>query len=65
MAIKAGACPIERSAFVGVTNQRIYTSNMKAVANMLLAMPLSHPDRALLPLYSACPSSPPLGFFNR
>jgi hypothetical protein len=64
MAIKAGACPIERSAFVRVTNQRIYTSNMKAVANMLLANAPLAPGPQLA-AHNACPSAPPLGCSNR
>ena len=60
MAIKAGACPIERSAFVRVTNQRIYTSNMKAVANMLLANAPFAPGPRLLPLTMLAPVRRPL-----
>ena len=60
MAIKAGACPIERSAFVRVTNQRIYTSNMKAVANMLLANAPIAPGPRLLPLTMLAPVRRPL-----
>jgi hypothetical protein len=60
MAIKAGACPIERSAFVRVTNQRIYTSNMKAVANMILANAPFAPGPRLLPLTMLAPVRRPL-----
>jgi hypothetical protein len=60
MAIKAGACPIERSAFVRITNQRIYTSNMKAVANMLLANAPIAPGPRLLPLTMLAPVRRPL-----
>jgi hypothetical protein len=60
MAIKAGASPIERSAFVRVTNQRIYTSNMKAVANMLLANAPFAPGPRLLPLAILAPMRHPL-----
>jgi hypothetical protein len=60
MAIKAGACPIERSAFVRVTNQRIYTSNMKAVANMILANAPFAPGPRLLPLTMLAPVRRPM-----
>ncbi len=60
MAVKAGACPIERSAFVRVTNQRIYTSNMKAVANLILANAPFAPGPRLLPLTMLAPVRRPL-----
>jgi len=60
MAIKAGSCPIERSAFVRVTSQRLYTSNMKSVANMLLANAPFAPGPRLLPLTMLAPVRRPL-----
>jgi hypothetical protein len=60
MAIKAGSCPIERSAFVRVTSQRLYTSNMKSVANMILANAPFAPGPRLLPLTMLAPVRRPL-----
>jgi hypothetical protein len=60
MAIKAGSCPIERSAFVRVTSQRLYTSNMKSVANMMLANAPFAPGPRLLPLTMLAPVRRPL-----
>jgi len=50
MSTYAGACPIERSAFVRNTSQRLYTSNMRAVANLLLKNAPFSPGHCLLPL---------------
>jgi hypothetical protein len=60
MATNAGACPIERSAFVRITCQRIYTSNMKAVANMILANAPIAPGPRLLPLTMLAPIRRPM-----
>ena len=60
MATKAGSCPIERSAFVRITSQRLYTSNMKAVANMILANAPFAPGPRLLPLTMLAPVHRPM-----
>ena len=67
MSTYAGACPIERSAFVRNTSQRLYTSNMKAVANLLLKNAPFSPGPCLLPLTMVvaplrCPAAAPLVF---
>ena len=64
MAIKAGSCPIERSAFVRVTSQRLYTSNMKSVANMMLANAPLRTRTAPVAAHDACPRAPSLGCSN-
>ena len=65
MSLNAGACPLERSAFVRITSQRLYTSNMKAVANLLLAnAPFPPGPRLLPPMITVaqvrCPAAAPL-----
>ena len=65
MSLNAGACPLEHSAFVRMTSQRLYTSNMKAVANLLLAnAPFPPGPRFLPPMITVapvrCPAAAPL-----
>ena len=61
MSMNSGACPLERSAFVRITSQRLYTSNMKAVANLLLANASFSPGpRMLPPMITVAPARCPI-----